>query len=101
MMVSIFGLNDEVPVAHRSRSKAKPSGQECPLHTSSFIAFRLFEPLEHLQIYWPADFELPPLPLNSSAIQCCKAVMFCGRPSKFFTRSLADMEPPGSRTTRR
>ena len=25
--------------------------------------------------------------------------MFCGRPRKFFTRSFADIEPPGSSTT--
>src|ERR1019366_1746770 len=48
-----------------------------------------------------ADFVFPPPPSNSSANQCCSAVMFWGRPKKFFTRSFADMEPPGSRIMRR
>jgi hypothetical protein len=38
---------------------------------------------------------------NSSPIHFWKAVMFCGRPRKLFTRSLADIDPPGSSTRRR
>src|SRR5580698_7717527 len=38
---------------------------------------------------------------NSSSIHFWKAAVFWGRPRKFFTRSLADMEPPGSSTRRR
>jgi|SRR5580700_1810138 hypothetical protein len=36
---------------------------------------------------------------NSSPIHFWKAVMFCGRPRKFFTRSFADIDPPGSNTS--
>jgi hypothetical protein len=49
----------------------------------------------------PLDGLLWGAPSNSSPIHCWKAVMFCGRPRKFFTRSLADMDPPGSSTVRR
>lgn len=38
---------------------------------------------------------------NSSPIQRWKAVVFCGRPRKFFTKSLAEIDPPGSSTVRR
>jgi hypothetical protein len=58
-------------------------------------------PLSATSDYWPADFGLPVPESNSSAIQCRKAVMFAGRPRKFFTKSFADIDPPGSSTTRR
>jgi hypothetical protein len=51
--------------------------------------------------YSPLDFAPAAPESNSSAIQRCSATMLCGRPRKFLTRSLADIEPPGSRTTRR
>ncbi|MBS0611903.1 MAG: hypothetical protein JSS24_01865 [Proteobacteria bacterium] len=34
-------------------------------------------------------------------MQRVNACMLCGRPRKFFTRSLAGSEPPGSSTVRR
>jgi hypothetical protein len=54
-----------------------------------------------LKLHCPADFCVSEAASNSSAIQCWRAVMFCARPRNFFTRSLADIDPPGSRTTRR
>src|ERR1039457_4358432 len=48
--------------------------------------------------YWP-DLAPSEAGANSSPIQRWNAVMLCWPPRKFFTRSLADIEPPGSSTT--
>ncbi len=72
-------------------------------HRASPALFRprrdLLPSCPQLARYSPSAFA--PVPLNSSPIHFSSATTFCGRPRKFFTRSLADIDPPGSSTSRR